>query len=324
MNSNEFPEFDEQTIKAVSEFSKELSEYQLTNQLSASIATLNSEMKNMHGMVMRNDESIKQIVSGLSVYNNIIEKNVGNTLRSFAELSAFYKEQCEQFQKSISGLSKITADVIGNIASVRVNSQFLEGTIKTYRNFGERIIWSIYPEDMDEDERDDAINTDNIILNEIYRPEPQDIKYNSKIIILPVNDSVLKFLSENPEELYKLKPREFEEVMAEIYNRLGYDVELTKKTRDGGKDIILRKSDLVGDFIYYVECKKYSSNRPLGIGLVREVLGTIITDKVNGGIIATTFFFSRDAQQFVREEKLNSQIQLHDFRMVQNLLNKSL
>ena len=108
---------------------------------------------------------------------------------------------------------------------------------------------------------------------------------------MPVNDSVLKFLSENPEELYKLKPREFEEVMAEIYNRLGYDVELTKKTRDGGKDIILRKSDLVGDFIYYVECKKYSSNRPLGIGLVREVLGTIITDKVNGGIIATTFFF---------------------------------
>ena len=92
MNSNEFPEFDEQTIKAVSGFSKELSKYQLTNQLSASIATLNSEMKNMHGMVMRNDESIKQIVSGLSVYNNIIEKNVGNTLKSFAELSAFYTE----------------------------------------------------------------------------------------------------------------------------------------------------------------------------------------------------------------------------------------
>lgn len=324
MNSNEFPEFDEQTIKAVSGFSKELSKYQLTNQLSASIATLNSEMKNMHGMVMRNDESIKQIVSGLSVYNNIIEKNVGNTLKSFAELSAFYKEQYEQFQKSISGLSKITADVIGNMASVRVNSQFLEGTIKTYRNFGERIIWSIYPEDMDEDERDDAINTDNIILNEIYRPEPQDIKYNSKIIILPVNDSVLKFLSENPEEFYKLKPREFEEVMAEIYNRLGYDVELTKKTRDGGKDIILRKSDLVGDYIYYVECKQFSPNIAVGIGIVKEFLGTIVSDKPNGGIIATTSFFSRDAQQFVQEEKLNSQIQLHDFNRVQRLLNKSL
>lgn len=72
-------------------------------------------------------------------------------------------------------------------------------------------------------------------------------------------------MSENPRALYQLKSRKFEEVMVEIYNRLGYKVELTKVTRDDGKDIILRKSDILGDFIYYVECKKYSGNKPVSV-----------------------------------------------------------
>lgn len=46
--------------------------------------------------------------------------------------------------------------------------------------------------------------------------------------------------------------------MAEIYSKLGYKVEHTQKTKDGGKDIIIRKPEILGDFIYYVELKKCS------------------------------------------------------------------
>lgn len=49
---------------------------------------------------------------------------------------------------------------------------------------------------------------------------------------------------------------DFEIVMAEIYSKLGYKVEHTQKTKDEGKDIIIRKPEILGDFIYYVECKK--------------------------------------------------------------------
>ena len=78
--------------------------------------------------------------------------------------------------------------------------------------------------------------------------------------------------------------------MAEIYNKLGYKVECTQSTRDGGKDIIIRKPEILGDFIYYVECKKYAAKRHIGVGIIRNLIGTVDTDRVNGGILATTSF----------------------------------
>ncbi len=40
--------------------------------------------------------------------------------------------------------------------------------------------------------------------------------------------------------IFGLDPRQFEEVNAEIWRRFGYDVELTKRTRDGGCDVSIR------------------------------------------------------------------------------------
>ena len=109
--------------------------------------------------------------------------------------------------------------------------------------------------------------------------------------------------------------------MAEIYSKLGYNVERTQSTRDGGKDIIIRKPEILGDFIYYVECKKYAPKRHIGVGIVRNLVGTVNTDRVNGGILATTSFFTRDARKFVLDNKLDFQIKMHDYNKIQQLLN---
>ena len=110
--------------------------------------------------------------------------------------------------------------------------------------------------------------------------------------------------------------------MAEIYSKLGYKVERTQSTKDGGKDIIIRKPEILGDFIYYVECKKYSIKRPIGVGIIRSLAGTIDADRVNGGILATTSFFSPDAKKFISENKYNYRIQMHDYGVIRALLNK--
>lgn len=115
----------------------------------------------------------------------------------------------------------------------------------------------------------------------------------SLIILSPVNDDVLKYLSYHPQELYRLSASEFEITMAEIYHKLGYHVFRTPSTHDGGKDIILTDKTLLGDFIYYVECKKFSPNTAVGVSVVRRLHGVIMNDRVNGGIIATTSYFSK-------------------------------
>lgn len=182
---------------------------------------------------------------------------------------------------------------------------------------------SIYQDEITDEEKEEIEKSDSEIVSQIYsESDIEDSDEESQIIILsPINDRVLKYLVENPMAWYQLQDNDFELAIAEIYHKLGYNVERTQSTRDGGKDIIIRKPEVLGDFIYYVECKKYAPNRPVGVGIVRNLVGTINTDRVNGGILATTSFFTRDARKFVLDNKLDYQIKMHDYNKIQQLLN---
>ena len=62
--------------------------------------------------------------------------------------------------------------------------------------------------------------------------------------IIPVTlnfRQVLSGVRNNPGELFSLSPRQFEELVAEIWQRFGYLVELTCRTRDGGRDVVAVK-----------------------------------------------------------------------------------
>ena len=75
---------------------------------------------------------------------------------------------------------------------------------------------------------------------------------------------------------------------------------------------------------YYVECKKYAAKRHVGVGIVRNLVGTINTDRVNGGILATTSYFTRDARKFILENNYGYQIQMHDYDIIRRLLDNAI
>lgn len=199
--------------------------------------------------------------------------------------------------------------------------QRISGALSNYN------LINCYSDDLSDEEDAENEEINSKIITEIFRSEEESIedihKKDSAIItVSPVNEAVLKYLSENPQVLYQLTSRQFEEVMAEIYNKLGYKVELTKATRDGGKDIILRKPEILGDFIYYVECKQNAPKRHVGVGIIRNLIGTINTDRVNGGILVTTSYFTPDAKKFIIDNKYDYQIQMHDYDMIRKLLDQ--
>lgn len=175
------------------------------------------------------------------------------------------------------------------------------------------------------DEESEVDEVDQKIIDEIFQPDSEkviDVEESPIITLSPIDDRVLEYLSENPESFYQLSDNDFEFVMAEIYSKLGYDVTRTKATRDGGKDLIIRIPDILGDFIYYVECKKYNPQRPIGVGIIRDLVGTINTDRVNGGILATTSYFTKDAKKFIVDNKWNCIIKMHDYDAIRKLLKK--
>jgi hypothetical protein len=102
--------------------------------------------------------------------------------------------------------------------------------------------------------------------------------------------------------LLHLSPRQFEELIAEIWDRFGYQVELTKRTRDGGRDIIaVRQTEAAMKLL--IECKRYAGDNKVGVSFVRSLYGVKIHDGATKAILATTSTFTKAASEFVTSHR---------------------
>jgi len=129
--------------------------------------------------------------------------------------------------------------------------------------------------------------------------------------LITVNNELIKFLKMNPKYLYRLDPRKFEELISAILSDMGYSVELTKQTRDGGVDIFATQKNIIGESLLIVDCKRYAPHKNIGVGVVRELYGITEQLKATMGIIATTSFFSKPAIDFQRT--ISHRISLKDY-----------
>lgn len=140
-----------------------------------------------------------------------------------------------------------------------------------------------------------------------------------KPVIGTIDDEVKKYFKKYPHRLYDLEPRKFEELVASIMEDLGFTVELTKATRDGGTDIIARIKTAVTDFVTHIECKRYAANNKVDVGIIRNVMGVHHLRKPAKSIIITTSFFTKDA---IKEAKgFEHHLDLKDFNDIKDLLS---
>lgn len=154
-------------------------------------------------------------------------------------------------------------------------------------------------------------------------PSKDKIIIPSKNIIRDISvvgDTLLKRAKEKPQTIHNFSPREFEEFVCELLDKQGYSVKLTKQTRDGGKDIIVIQKSILGEFCIYVECKKYDESRPISVGLVRELYGTVMVDNATAGMIITTSYFSKDAKEYT--EQIKHRMTLKDYNDLVQELNR--
>lgn len=155
------------------------------------------------------------------------------------------------------------------------------------------------------------------------RPLARGTAAEKKIIvdIQSVSDDLLSQAYADPKLLYEISPRRFEEFVAELLDRLGYEITLTPASKDGGKDIYAAKRDDLGSFLYVVECKKYSPDHRVGVGLIRELNGVVQAERATAGILATTSFFTKGAKEL--QSRLSNQISLKDYLGIQEWLSKA-
>lgn len=123
-------------------------------------------------------------------------------------------------------------------------------------------------------------------------------------------DLLISHLAAHPEQFHGLTPRRFEELIAELLIRDGFDVHVTPFSRDGGRDIMARLNTAYGEHLYLVECKRYAADRPVGVASVRGLYGVVAAEKATMGVLVTTSRYTKDARAF--RETVKHQISLQE------------
>ncbi|MBX9138007.1 MULTISPECIES: restriction endonuclease [unclassified Clostridium] len=96
--------------------------------------------------------------------------------------------------------------------------------------------------------------------------------------------------------IHRLTPHEFEIWCSEYLSTLGFsNIILLPLGPDGGKNIICEKDSQK----FYIECKRYSLNDSISPFHIEKLLGAMISDNINNGIIITTGSISDDVKSIL-------------------------
>lgn len=120
-------------------------------------------------------------------------------------------------------------------------------------------------------------------------------------IITLCQDALIDAIKKDPSLLYGIDPRAFEELVADIFFRNGFEVELTAATRDGGKDIIAIKRGFGVPVKHLIECKRYKQDHKVSLDIVQRLYGVLCSDRASTGLVVTTSTFTKDALEFASQ-----------------------
>lgn len=123
---------------------------------------------------------------------------------------------------------------------------------------------------------------------------------------------------EQPKEVFlNLTPKDFEKLIASLYQDIDYDVKLTKLSYDGGVDIYAEKASPTLKEKIVIQCKNYTSNIP--VDEVRKLLGVVASTKSTKGVLVTSSNFTKEAIKFAND---NPSVELINYKQLFTLFNE--
>lgn len=115
-----------------------------------------------------------------------------------------------------------------------------------------------------------------------------------------------------------LSPSDFEQLVATLYEKMGYSTRVTQKSSDGGVDVWAVRSADSGTEHIAIQCKHYPG-RQVGVEHARALYGVITSHQnVTRGVLITSGEFSGACQDYARGKR----IELVDMVRLTGLLEK--
>lgn len=120
------------------------------------------------------------------------------------------------------------------------------------------------------------------------------------------------------EDIDTLSGVEFEKVCKRLLERMGFSVETTKASGDGGIDLIGYNTQPLLSGKYIIQCKRYAGS--VGEPIIRDLYGVVTSERANKGILITTGHFTKSAISFAE----NKPIELIDGAQLKVLIEQYL
>lgn len=122
-----------------------------------------------------------------------------------------------------------------------------------------------------------------------------------EVILKTMSRRFAQLVAQDPDNLRKLEWRQIEQMLAEVFEGIGFNVELTPPSKDDGKDIIL-ECVLNGNHRHYiVEIKHWRSATRVGNKALREFLDVVLKEEREGGLFLSSFGYCNNAFEYLTE-----------------------
>ena len=112
---------------------------------------------------------------------------------------------------------------------------------------------------------------------------------------------VLADLESRP-NLMELTPFEFEQLVGNLFSKMGLESKQTRASRDGGVDVVAFDIRPVIGGKVVIQAKRY--RHTVGVSAVRDLFGTMNHEGANKGILVTTSSYGPDAYEFIKNKPI--------------------
>jgi restriction system protein len=112
---------------------------------------------------------------------------------------------------------------------------------------------------------------------------------------------LIRYLDEHPDDIYRLSPREFEELVAGLLARSGYTVKLGPRGRDGGIDVFAERGGQFGPELTLVQCKRYRNDQKVSEPTVKQLYADLTLRNATKGLLVTTSTFTKPALKLIED-----------------------
>ena len=102
--------------------------------------------------------------------------------------------------------------------------------------------------------------------------------------------------------IHDITPKAFEDLIANLFQKLGYKVKQTPYTNDGGKDAIIYKDGKK----YLVECKRYEANQKIDRPKMQKLYAAMCEEHAAGGFFVASCQYTQTALDYGKKFRIET------------------